>query len=467
MAKLMRNNIYMKSLDLIKAENSGCQSFDRNKFKDYHQICIEEDKKYRQQYSSAFRSFLQLLVFEKFEEFELKIQERPDLLAEKEIKALQSFVLLLTDKPLGANHFFSKFTSDFTKKRLSQGMSKATVNMFSLLKNINFSEKIQKKLESLNLFSLKELIPDIVFYYAEYILKENIEESFDLTEQELLNFKFIDFCNGIENIEERQNAEKVRLLAFFYRKKKNEALAEKYMLEYRKAMPADIVSTLPPEIRTVKNTRTFPSKLVLENWNEILNDCDEAQDKVIEYTGIYKDTCGYHNCADCCNYTSPHMSLTEYKFMLNWIKENDYPIDGVIKKAKAIQEEHKKLFGEALPIIDTTITENKEKGLENPFNYKYSCPFLVEGRCSIYHARPLLCRGFGLSSADAVAVKTCNFYLNQYTHNCSRDNDRYVYDLRPVQGMAKASDRKLSQEMFNQEQELKGTIVAWLSSDQL
>jgi Fe-S-cluster containining protein len=457
----------MESLDLIKAESSGCQSFDRNKFKDYYQICIEEDKRYKHQYSSAFRSFLQLLAFEKFEEFELKIQERPDLLAEKEIKALQSFVLLLSDKPLTENHFFSKFTSNFTKKRLSHGMAKVIVSIFSLLKNIRFSEKTQRKLESLNLFSLKELIPDIVFYYAEYILKENIEESFDLTEQELLNFKFIDFCEGIENIEERQNAEKIRLLAFFYRKKKNEALAEQYLLEYRKAMPPDIVTTLPPEIRTVKNARTFPSKLVLENWNEILNDCDEAQDKVIEYTGIYKDTCGYHKCEDCCNYTSPHMSLTEYKFMLNWIKENNYPIAGVIEKAKAIQEEHKKLFGELMPIIDTTIPDNKEKGLENPFNYKYSCPFLVEGRCSIYHARPLLCRGFGLSSDDAVAVKTCNFYLNQYTHNCSRDNDRYVYDLRPVQAMAKASDRKLSQEIFNQEQELKGTIVAWLASDQL
>lgn len=457
----------MESLDLIKAESSGCQSFDRNKFKDYYQICIEEDKRYRHQYSSAFRSFLQLLAFEKFEEFELKIQERPDLLAEKEIKALQSFVLLLSDKPLAENHFFSKSASNFTKKRLSQGMAKIIISIFSLLKNIHFSEKIKRKLESLNLFSLKELIPDIVFYYAEYILKENIEESFDLTEQELLNFKFIDFCEGIENIEERQNAEKIRLLAFFYRKKKNEALAEQYLLEYRKAMPADIVTTLPPEIRTVKNARTFPSKLVLENWNEILNDCDEAQDKVIEYTGIYKDTCGYHKCEDCCNYTSPHMSLTEYKFMLNWIKENNYPIAGVIEKAKAIQEEHKKLFGESMPIIDTTIPENKEKGLENPFNYKYSCPFLIEGRCSIYHARPLLCRGFGLSSDDAVAVKTCNFYLSQYIHNCSRDNDRYVYDLRPVQAMAKASDRKLSQEIFNQEQELKGTIVAWLASDQL
>ena len=457
----------MESLDLIKAESSGCQSFDRNKFKDYYQICVEEDKRYRHQYSSAFRSFLQLLAFEKFEEFELKIQERPDLLAEKEIKALQSFVLLLSDKSLTENHFFSKFASNFTKKRLSQGMAKVIINIFSLLKNIRFSEKIERKLESLNLFSLKGLIPDIVFYYAEYILKENIEESFDLTEQELLNFKFIDFCEGIENIEERQNAEKIRLLAFFYRKKKNEALAEKYLLEYRKAMPLDIVNTLSPEIRTVKNVRTFPSKLVLENWNEILNDCDEAQDKVIEYTGIYKDTCGYHKCEDCCNYTSPHMSLTEYKFMLNWIKETNYPITEVIEKAKAIQEEHKKLFGESMPIIDTTIPENKEKGLENPFNYKYSCPFLVEGRCSIYHARPLLCRGFGLSSDDAVAVKTCNFYLNQYVHNCSRDNDRYVYDLRPVQAMAKASDRKLSQEIFNQEQELKGTIVAWLASDLL
>ena len=68
--------------------------------------------------------------------------------------------------------------------------------------------------------------------------------------------------------------------------------------------------------------------------------------------------------------------------MLNWIKENNYPMTEVIEKAKAIQEEHKKLFGESMPILDTTIPENKEKGLENPFNYKYSQ--VVRAHCCLY-----------------------------------------------------------------------------------
>ena len=100
-----------------------------------------------------------------------------------------------------------------------------------------------------------------------------------------------------------------------------------------------------------------------------------------------------------------------------------------------------------MKIIDKSLEENRVKGKENPHSFKYSCPFLDEGRCSIYKARPLLCRGFGLSSDDNLSVKTCNFYLGQYTHNCSRDNERYVYDLRPVQLMATDSDRFLSKSL--------------------
>ncbi len=461
----------MESLDLIKAESSGCQSFDRSKFKDYYQICLEEEKKYRHQYSSGFREFLNLFAWEKFSEFETKALERPDLLAEREIKALYTLVLLILNKKLSENHFFSQFTNPHSRKRLSQGMAKDLIRILKLLKNIKFSDGTQKCLAEINLFSLKEKIPDIVFYYAEFIIQEQTETEFyklnlSLAEAELLNFKYIDFCDAVEDIERRQLAERARILSLFYRKIGNLSLAEKYLLEYRELMPEDIITTLPPEIRTISNAKVFPAVEVINHWDKILVDCDKAQDLVLEYTGIYKDTCGYHKCEDCCNYTSPHMSYTEFKFMMKWLKENNYPLDSVKEKAKSIQAEHKKLFGEELPIIDTSNPENKEKGLENPFNYKYSCPFLIEGRCSIYHARPLLCRGFGLSSDDALAVKTCNFYFTQYTHNCSRDNERYVYDLRPVQAMARASDRKLTQKEFKQEMELKGTIVAWLAQEE-
>lgn len=453
----------MESLDLIKAESSGCQSFDRDKFKDYYQICLEEEKKYKHRYSETFRKFLLLFILEKFSDFKAQINERPDLLAEKEIKALYTYVLLIREEELAANHFLSNFSSPYARRRLSQGISRAMIEILSMLQNLLFSDKIQEKLQGLNLFSLKEKIPDIVFYYGDYILRNSLSEKYPDLEDELLNFTFIDICDGVEEIEARLSAERVRLLAFLYRRTGDSERAEKYMLEYRGKIPQDIQSTLSPEIRTIENRRVFPANKILDNWADILQDCDEAQQEVLKLTGIYQDTCSYYKCDDCCNYTSPHMSLTEYRFLLKWAEENNYSLDIVREKARKIQAEHQQLFGEKLKIIDTKAKENQEKGSENPFNFKYSCPFLIDGRCSIYHARPLLCRGFGLSSDDALAIKTCNFYSNQYIHNCSRDNERYVYDMRPVQAMAKASDRFITKQESSNEQQLKGTIVAWLS----
>ena len=346
-------------------------------------------------------------------------------------------------------------------------MAYILIDIFGVFqRTIKFSDEIQAKLNDFNFFSLKDILPDVTFYYAQYILEYKLEDKYNLVRDELLNYQFVNFCNGVENIEQRLEAERVRLLSFYYRVTGNVEEAEKYMLIYRKIMPADITVDLSPQIRSKTNSSYFPASETLENWAEVLQECDDVQDHVIEISGLYKDTCGYYDCADCCNYTSPHMSLTEYKYLKAWAEKHNYSFDKAIAKAKEIQENHKELHGEELKIIDKALPENKEKGRENPYSYKYSCPFLIDNRCSVYEARPLLCRGFGLSSDDNLAVKTCNFYLGQYTHNCSRDNERYVYDLRPAQLMATESDRHISKQEGLDKKELKGTIVAWLSQSE-
>ncbi|NQY79478.1 MAG: YkgJ family cysteine cluster protein [Candidatus Caenarcaniphilales bacterium] len=457
----------MDSLDSLKIEESGCADFNRDEFNDYYSVCIEEEKKYRHRYSKNFRKFAKLLIFEEFSDFENQILERPENLAEKEIKILSTFVYILQGKALPDNHFIPSFVDAHTKKRLSQGLAKLLIGFFHILKiNIVFSNQIQQALDDFDFFSLKEILPDITFYYSQYILEFKVTEKYDQLAHELLNFEYIDFCDGVENIEQRQEAERVRLLAFYYRVTGDKAKSEEYMMRYRKIMPSDITVDLSPEMRPKSNPSFFPATETLKNWGQVLEEVVTTQKDVLKITGLHEDTCAYFNCSDCCNYTSPHMSLTEYLYLKEWAEENDYPLEEARERAREIQAEHKTEFGEELKIIDKSIANNSEKGKENPHGFKYSCPFLVDKRCSIYEARPLLCRGFGLSSDDNLAVKTCNFYLGQYTHNCSRDNERYVYDLRPVQLMATESDRYLSKVRGLDKVELKGTIVSWLSQNQ-
>ena len=152
--------------------------------------------------------------------------------------------------------------------------------------------------------------------------------------KELENYQFNNFCDGVENLEQRFQAERVRLLAFYYRVEQDFEKAEKYMLQYRKIMPTDITETLSPEIRAKANSAYFSPDITLENWGQILSDLVDVQDQILEIAGLHEDTCGYFNCSDCCNYTSPHMSLTEYLYLKEWAEKNDYPISKAREKAK-------------------------------------------------------------------------------------------------------------------------------------
>ena len=454
----------MDSLNSLNIKESGCADFKQDEFKDYYVLCLDEQERQKRKYSKNFQKFLRLLIFEHFFEFEEIIEEHPEYLAEKEIKILWALNHIAQNKELTRELFIPNFASAHSKKRLSQSLSKELIEITHQLKsNIRFSQSVQARFEQYNYFVLQDYLPDILFYYAQYILDYQIQEKYSELYSRLQNFKFVDFCDGVEAIEDRQEAEKLRLLAYYYRRIGDEKSAEEYLMKYREIMPDDIQSSLSPEIRPKANLDYFIPEDTLIHWEKILAELNAVQNDVTVMAPLHKDTCGYFKCDDCCNYTSPHMSFTEFKYLEKWIQENNYPIQDVLLKNQEIQTKHEELFGEKLKVIDKSLPENQEKGIENPFGFKYSCPFLVEKRCSIYEARPLACRGFGLSTDDNLSIKTCNFYSEQYIHNCSRDNERYVYDLRPVQVMAKASDRYLTELANLDKKELKGTIVAFLS----
>ena len=148
------------------------------------------------------------------------------------------------------------------------------------------------------------------------------------------------------------------------------------------------------------------------------------------------------------------MTASEWQYLETWMQQNDYPRQEAVERAQAIQAELK----QKLEVVDKSDPAYSHRGSENPERHKFTCPFLLDNKCSVYHARPLLCRGFGLSTDNNLSLKTCKYYQNQYRHNASPENERYSYDLRNAQMLAASSDR-----YHNEGKHLIGTIVAWLS----
>ncbi len=56
----------------------------------------------------------------------------------------------------------------------------------------------------------------------------------------------------------------------------------------------------------------------------------------------------------------------------------------------------------ALPLEIRRKVHDNLKDTDSPY-----CPLLVDGQCSVYHRRPLLCRVFGFPVTDGDSVATC------------------------------------------------------------
>jgi hypothetical protein len=44
----------------------------------------------------------------------------------------------------------------------------------------------------------------------------------------------------------------------------------------------------------------------------------------------------------------PVMTFTEYKFLENWMKENNYPVEKIYERAELIQQDYEKKYGTRL-----------------------------------------------------------------------------------------------------------------------
>lgn len=445
----------MKSLDYIDPGDSGLKSFDKIEF---NQKLSTYKIASTIELPDNYLRLLGLFLFQEFEKLDQKFSEDPSLIASFEIKALKILNSLMLNKEILAADIFPFFSTKLSLRRKIG--RKIAEHLLELYQNVslycsNFTASLTWS--KIDFWDLATKLPELNFEFSKFIIEKKLSSHYPKIESLLLSYTE----NAPEIFQEELLQEKLYLQTFYYRSIGEPEKSELALLEYRKSYNPD--SERPTRIKTYGNKEFYRADTVLENWSKILEETDQIQEEVENRAGLYAATCEYFKCSDCCSNTFPSMTLTEYKYLSQWLKKNDYPIAKIQERSNTIQAAYQAEFGKRLEIVDKEIRENNFPGSENPHNYKFSCPFLEDGRCSCYQARPLICRGFGLSSDNKISIKTCKYFLTQYQHNSSPDNERHVYDLGPAQMLAASSDRHMTKEEQGKSKHLKGTIVAWFS----
>lgn len=87
-------------------------------------------------------------------------------------------------------------------------------------------------------------------------------------------------------------------------------------------------------------------------------------------------------------------------------KEGEYPISELeyINLMLCYDSLDDEIKGKINENIETLLKKSREK--------MYECPFLIDGKCSVYPARAIICRTFGLISYDEKGNKRMPFCVN-------------------------------------------------------
>ena len=367
------------------------------------------------------------------------LYDDPSRIASHEIKALK---------------FFAELKLGFKPKL---GSLLSTNDYYSYKKDLVFSRTLVKQakvldIKDIDFFSFTAEIPEISYSWIKALLHSiDVELEGDLdfylakVEQSFsdVKAKYGNDTDVIEDFEPR-----ILYLKALLHKNFNSPEQEKFIdlyLEKTLAQKEKIA-----DLELIGNKLEFPEDKVLSNLDTLYQETKYIQNFIEDKTILLEDTCQSFACSDCCHYTHPSLSFTEFEYIKAWALENNYDLSQAIENAKRIQEHFKD--GE-LKVID-------KEGAINllPEKPDFDCPFLIDKRCSIHEARPLMCRVFSTGTLDGKRIKSCHYYLNQYQYFSSPDNERLSYDARGFQAMLDASDKYLTQS----DKAKTGLIAAYL-----
>lgn len=424
---------YTEILDKIKPKNgSGVQNFDRAQFEKLKKNKNNEIEEVIENFSNGVLEKC-LCFFESNSYSELLdyLYEDPSRISSNEIRAIK----FLSELRLG----FKPSTGTLIKRE----------NFYDYKKDLIFSENLiaitnKLAITDIDFFQFTKELPQLNYSWIKaQIFNYRLHLSCDdyLKFIEILENSFILVKQLYENDEEVYSHYEERVLylkALIYKKTGDIDQAKKNIGQYLEK--SFNLEEKISKLVLIANLELFSADELLSKMKITYGEVSEISSFISDTSLLSKDTCSAYACDDCCRYTYPSLSLTEFEYIKNWASENNYDFTKAIEKSKKIQEDYKKQTNKVFKI------EDKVEGIElNQEDYKFDCPFLEEGRCSIHPARPLLCRVFGSGTTEAKYIKSCNYYLNQYQTMSSPEHERLVYDARGFQAALDESDKYLTQ----------------------
>jgi Fe-S-cluster containining protein len=425
----------IKSLDLLKCNNSGLE------------LLLDESKS-----ELDYKRFFELLISRKHQELNLEFKNHPDWINTSKIKALFLMNLILQEINLKPSHISMRPAQEFVLDNLAY-------ELIEIYKNI----KKHIKLQEVDFYQYLDVMPSMVIYYSDYLLKNfcwDNRENTSLSNQVLERvWGFLANDNYWTFINQDLNSQRYRLMAIYHRRFRNNNLAEASLVQYRECFKPDLQAKI--KINSIDITQRFLPNNVLDNIEKIYAEISMIQDEILVRSGVHPDSCFYFSCNDCCTKDFPTVSLVEFLYIKNWFEENNIDMKPFIDNALKVQKHHQEVFGEPLKIVDQVISKSQE---ENPFSLQFRCPFLSEDNvCQVHPVRPLVCRSFGLSTINNSSVQACKYFLTQYQYNSSHRNERDVFNAVTTTHMFGEANELLAQEhKFSEMNQPVGTLVAWL-----
>jgi Fe-S-cluster containining protein len=424
---------------------SGVKDFDKAKFEKLKKnkrnneaeiISLEDDE--------VLQKSLEFFKTKKFSELLDYLYEDPSRISSNQIRAIKFLAeVKLSFKPkIGSlikrdNFYDYKKDLIFSETLLDQAknLSCEDIDFFAYT----------TELPQLNYSIIKSHLLDFKTVLDEDVLKEYLVK---------LDQAIIDVKNAFENDSEVNLHFEERVLylkALIYKElQESDNVKKNINLYLEKSLKLEEQIS---KLVLIANQEIFAPDEILSNMKILFGETSEINKFISDKSLLTDDTCGAYGCDDCCRYTYPSISLTEFEYIKNWALENNYDLSKAIERSKKIQEEYQKKYSKTFQVED-----KKEDQDLNPEDFKFDCPFLEEGRCSIHPARPLLCRVFGSGSSDGQYLKSCNYYLNQYQYMSSPEHERLVYDSGVFTQMLEESDKYLTQS----DQPKTGLIPAFL-----
>ena len=283
-------------------------------------------------------------------------------------------------------------------------------------------------IERFNTLSYQSPLPYINLYLAEVFIRENILDTAKVL---------------LKNINDN---EVHRLNSWIYNLEGNKDLAQEELRKYVEKTLANFVDFKNNKrpIRYKLMSINIPSEIPTDQA-EILNLLGSAYEeakKLVEQMcfeyGINKMTCIEASCQDCCTKTYPVISYTEYLCMRGWFDKQEQKVQKAIyERSKQITSEYKNKYN-----IEPSFFKDNEPH-NYPREFEFNCPFLGDGKCTVYEARPFVCRLYGYGSYDGNQLNGCNYFTGQIAAGNKLNNTKKVVNMSAFTRLLTLTDKNL------------------------